>query len=44
MGKDFLREAETQRHPLSEWVRRGAQLLLQRGLELEVTAFLGRGP
>jgi putative transposase len=30
-------------HPLSEAVRRGAELMLQRALEEEVTEFLGRG-
>jgi putative transposase len=35
--------SEAAAHPLSEAVRLGAQLMLQRALEQEVTGFLGRG-
>jgi hypothetical protein len=35
--------SEAAPHPLSEAVRLGAQLMLQRALEQEVTGFLGRG-
>ena len=42
MEKEFLALAG-QRAPLSEAVRLGAQLMLQKAVELEVSDFLGRG-
>jgi len=33
---------DTRRAPLSETIRLGAQLMLQKAVELEVTEFLGR--
>jgi hypothetical protein len=43
MEKEFLALA-SQKAPLSEAVRLGAQLMLQKAAELKVSDFLGRGP
>lgn len=42
LEKEFFSLA-TQRAPLSEAIRLGAQLMLQKAVELEVSQFLGRG-
>ena len=41
LEEQFLRP-DTRRAPLSETVHLGAQLMLQKAVELEVTEFLGR--
>ena len=42
LEKEFFSRA-TQRAPLSEAIRFGAQLMLQKAVELEVSQCLGRG-
>ena len=41
LEEQFLSPA-TRKRPLSETIRLGAQLMLQKAVELEVTEFLGR--
>ena len=43
LDEQFL-SPDTRRAPLSETIRLGAQLMLQKAAELEVTDLLGRGP
>jgi transposase-like protein len=43
MEKNFFEAISRGGHPLSTAVIRGAQLMLQKGLEWEVSEFLGRG-
>lgn len=43
MEQEILRGVATSGDPLGEAARRGAQLILQQALEMEVDAFLGRG-
>jgi len=40
--KEQFLSPDTRRAPLSETIRLGAQLMLQKAIELEVTEFLGR--
>lgn len=43
LGQELVENVRTSEDPLGEAARRGAQLILQRALEMEVDEFLGRG-
>ena len=43
MEKEFFASASRMGRPISEAVRLGAQLMLQKAMEMEVSEFLGRG-